>query len=118
MSAIKDGRIPLVLGGKQRHIILSLDVLDEIQDRLGDLDGLDDLLHKPKPRDLKWLLSVMLKGAADEGEETPTEQQLGRMIHTGNLQRVRRAIDEAVMLGSAGDEDVEEDKDDEGSEKN
>jgi len=119
MSAIKDGRIPLMLGGKQRHIILSLDAFDEIQDHLGgNLDGLENLLERPSFKDLRWLLHIMLKAAADEGEEILTEKQLGRMVHVGNMQRVRRAVDEAITLGSDGDEDVEPGEGDEDGKKN
>ncbi|MFR4009202.1 MAG: hypothetical protein ACLT0Y_07995 [Christensenellales bacterium] len=42
MSAIKDGRLPIVLD-KERHLLFSLNVIDEMQDKL-EADRLDEVL--------------------------------------------------------------------------
>ena len=39
MSAIKDGRLPIVLD-KERHLLFSLNVIDEMQDKFGGFDKL------------------------------------------------------------------------------
>ena len=43
MSAIKDGRFPITLD-KERHLLFSLNVIDEMQDKFGGFDRLDKAL--------------------------------------------------------------------------
>ena len=43
MSAIKDGRFPITLD-KERHLLFSLNVIDEMQDKFGGFDKLDKAL--------------------------------------------------------------------------
>lgn len=40
MSAIKDGRFPIMLD-KERHLLFSLNAIDEMQDKFGGFDRLD-----------------------------------------------------------------------------
>lgn len=122
MSAIKDGRLPIVLD-KERHLLFSLNVIDELQDRFGGFDRLDEVLKgKDSIKNLRWLLTLLLNEGADEGEEELTEKAVGRMIHTGNFGEVKTAIFRAFAIGNsgteepqtaAGEDDEEEDADDE-----
>ena len=43
MSAIKDGRFPIMLD-KERHLLFSLNAIDEMQDKFGGFDRLDTVL--------------------------------------------------------------------------
>ena len=43
MSAIKDGRFPIMLD-KERHLLFSLNAIDEMQDKFGGFDRLDKVL--------------------------------------------------------------------------
>ena len=125
MSAIKDGRLPIELNGKEFHLLFSLNVLDEMQDRFGGFDTLAEVLSgKESIKNLRWLLTLLINEGAGEGEELLTERQVGHMIHTGNFGDVRTAIFRAFAMGNTGDEDPqaaedgEEDEADGEEEKN
>lgn len=123
MSAIKDGRYPVELNGKTYHLLFSLNALDEVQDKLGGYDKLNAVFDKSSPdmiKNLKWLLTLLINEGAADGEPELTEKQVGRLIHVGNLQEVQQAILKSFAVGSAGDEETEEnnaanDEDDEGN---
>lgn len=120
MSAIKDGRFPIVLD-KERHLLFSLNAIDEMQDKFGGFDRLDTVLSgKDSIKNLRWLLTVLLNEGAEDDEEPLTEKQVGKLIHTGNFAEVKTAIFKAFSMGNNGtpeppeppeqdDEDDEED---------
>ena len=111
MSAIKDGRLPIVLD-KERHLLFSLNVIDEMQDRFGGFDRLDEVLKgKDSIKNLRWLLTLLLNEGADDGEPELTEKDVGRMIHTGNFGEVKTAIFKAFSLGNSGTEEPPADED-------
>ena len=122
MSAIKDGRLPVELGGKERHLLFSLNVIDEVQDRFGGFDHLDVVLTgKDSIKNLRWLLTLLLNEGADDGDEELTEKQVGKMIHTGNFAEVRTAIFAAFSMGNSGSTEpasTDEEDDEERNEKN
>ena len=65
MSAIKDGRLPIVLD-KERHLLFSLNVIDEMQDKFGGFDKLAEMLiGKDGIKNLRWLLTLLLNEGAD-----------------------------------------------------
>ena len=122
MSAIKDGRFPIQLD-KERHLLFSLNAIDEMQDKFGGFDRLDTVLSgKDSIKNIRWLLSVLLNEGAEEGEETLTERQVGKLIHTGNFNDVKNAIFKAFSMGNSGSPDPpereEEDDEKEDNEKN
>lgn len=123
MSTIKDGRLPIVLD-KERHLLFSLNVIDEMQDKFGGFDRLDEVLKgKDSIKNLRWLLTLLLNEGADEDEEELTEKAVGRMIHTGNFNEVKTAIFRAFAIGNSGTEEPqtaagEDDEDDEEERKN
>ena len=106
MSAIKDGRFPITLD-KERHLLFSLNVIDEMQD-------------------LRWLLTLLLNEGAEDGEEELTEKQVGKLIHTGNFLEVKSSIFKAFSMGNNGtaeppardDEEEEDDGEDNENGKN
>lgn len=117
MSAIKDGRFPIVLD-KERHLLFSLNAIDEMQDKFGGFDRLDTVLSgKDSIKNLRWLLTVLLNEGAEDDEEPLTEKQVGKLIHTGNFAEVKTAIFKAFSMGNNGTpeppeqdgEDAEED---------
>lgn len=114
MSAIKDGRLPIELNGREFHLLFSLNVIDEMQDRFGGFDTLAEVLSgKDSIKNLRWLLTLLMNEGAGEGEEPLTERQVGHMIHTGNFGEVRTAIFRAFALGNSGDADPQDNEDDE-----
>lgn len=123
MSAIKDGRFPITLD-RERHLLFSLNAIDEMQDKFGGFDRLDKVLSgKDSIKNLRWLLTLLLNEGADEGEEELTEKQVGKLIHTGNFLEVKTAIFKAFSLGNNGTEepparDDEEDDEEDGGDNN
>lgn len=104
MSAIKDGRFPIMLD-KKRYLLFSLNVLDELQDKAGGYDKLNVFLSgKVLFKNLKWLLTILLNEGADENDEKLTEIQVGKLIHTGNLRSVQETVFKAFSIGSCGSE--------------
>ena len=102
MSAIKDGRFPITLD-KERHLLFSLNVIDEMQDKFGGFDRLDTALSgKDSIKNLRWLLTLLLNEGAEDGEEELTEKQVGKLIHTGNFAEVKTAIFKAFSMGNNG----------------
>ena len=100
MSAIKDGRFPIVLD-KERHLLFSLNAIDEMQDKFGGFDRLDTVLSgKDSIKNLRWLLTVLLNEGAEDDEEPLTEKQVGKLIHTGNFAEVKTAIFKAFSMGN------------------
>lgn len=119
MSAIKDGRFPIVLD-KERHLLFSLNAIDEMQDKFGGFDRLDTVLSgKDSIKNLRWLLTVLLNEGAEDDEEPLTEKQVGKLIHTGNFAEVKTAIFKSFTLGNTGmteppERDEEDDEEDDG----
>lgn len=118
MSAIKDGRFPIVLD-RERHLLFSLNAIDEMQDKFGGFDRLDKVLSgEDSIKNLRWLLTLLLNEGAGEEEEELTEKQVGKLIHTGNFIEVKSAIFKAFSLGNNGTEeppDRDDEEDDEES---
>lgn len=105
MSAIKDGRYPFNINGKEYNLLFSLNALDEIQDKFGGYDKLSEVFNRESPtmiKDLKWLLTLLINEGAEEGEPQLTEQQVGRLIHLGNFAEVQNAIYAAFAYGANG----------------
>ena len=120
MSAIKDGRYPIEVGGKTRHLLFSLNALDEIQDKFGGYDKLGEVFNQDNKdwiKNTKWLLALLINEGAEDGEEEVNEKQVGRWIHTGNIVEVQSAILKAFAVGTSGNK-AEEDKEEEPGENN
>lgn len=122
MSAIKDGRYPIELD-KERHLLFSLNALDEIQDKFGGFDKLHEIMDgKDKLKNVRWLLTLLINEGAAEDEEQLTEKQVGKLIHTGNFVNVQQAIYRAFAVGNNGGQPTEvadpEDDEEEDTEKN
>ena len=106
MSAIKDGRFPVELGGKTLHLLFSLNALDEIQEKFGGYDKLTELFNQDNPdwiKNTKWLFTLLLNEGAADDEPELTEKQVGRMIHTGNMVEFQTAMLMAFSIGTSGE---------------
>lgn len=113
MSAIKDGRYAIELGGKIQHLLFSLNALDEIQDKFGGYDKLSEVFNQDNKdwiKNTKWLLALLINEGAEEGEPEVTEKQVGRWIHTGNIVEVQSAILKAFAVGTSGDNVTQEEE--------
>lgn len=122
MSAIKDGRYPVVLAGKERHLLFSLNALDEIQDKFGGYDKLHEVFNQDNKdwiKNTKWLLALLINEGAEDDEPEVTEKQVGRWIHTGNIAEVQRAILKAFAAGTSGntEQNTEEPGDSDGTDE-
>lgn len=117
MSAFKDGRYPVELD-KTRHILFDLNVMDEIQERFGDLEKLGEIMNGPdRFRNIRAILTLLLNEGAEEGEEPLTEKEVGKKIHAGNIVYVQECIFKAIAIGSTGQEEQEDDATDQGEQK-
>ena len=113
MSAIKDGRYPVELNGKEYHLLFSLNALDAVQDKFGGYDQLDKVFDSKSPtmiKDLKWLLTTLINEGMADDEPELTEKQVGRLIHVGNMQDVQSAIYAAFAYGASGGEEAQPDE--------
>lgn len=101
------------INGKTYNLLFSLNVLDEMQDRFGGYDRLDEAFNnenKDMIKDLRWLLTLVINEGLDEGEEELTEKQVGKLIHLGNLFKIKAALFEAFAFSATGGENQENDK--------
>lgn len=109
MSAIKDGGYTVKLKGKEYRLLFTLNALDEIQTKCGGYDKLNEIFNQSNPdwvKETKWLLTLLInEGLLEEDDNATifTEQQIGRLIHIGNLAEVQRAIYASFAAGTAGD---------------
>ena len=103
MSAFKDGRCPIELD-KTRHLLFSLNAMDEIIDKLGGLDKLGEGTSDIKT--LRWMLTLLINEGAELEEEELTEKQVGRLIHAGNLSYVKDCLFASIALGTEGSPEI------------
>lgn len=122
---MKDGGATVTLKGKEYRLLFSLNALDELQTKFGGYNKLDKVFNQNNPewvKDTRWLLTLLInEGLMEEDENAVlfTEQQIGRLIHVGNLSEVQRAIYASFAAGTTGDgensrEAVEENNENEG----
>lgn len=126
MSEIRNGGYAVTLKGKDYNLLFSLNALDELQDKFGGYDKLGEVFNENNKnwvKDTKWLLTLLINEGLlneDDNAELLTEQQVGRMIHVGNMKEVQQAIFASFAAGTAGDktegdETEENDEADEGN---
>ncbi|MCL2575723.1 MAG: hypothetical protein FWE33_04745 [Defluviitaleaceae bacterium] len=116
--------IPITLD-KERHVYFSFDVLEKLQEKVGDLTKLGE--HIEKMAFLRWLLTLLLnEGAAyikfvadgtESGAEILTERQVGLIIGAADL--AQKSLIETIFKAfnaafkKKGEIDKEKDFDDE-----
>lgn len=104
-SSFKTGKIAITLD-KERHLLFSLNALDELQERFGDIEKLPEIMSgKDKFKNVRTLLTILInEGDADTEEKPLTEKEVGRLIHTGNFASVQASIMEAFIKGTNGND--------------
>jgi hypothetical protein len=111
MSAIKDGRYPINLRGKDYYLLFSLNALDALQDKFGGYDKLSEIFNEKNKdifKDLRWLLTLLINEGLEENEQELTEQQVGRLIHLGNIGEIKTVIYKSFAYGVNGGEQPED----------
>lgn len=111
MSAIKDGRYPITLNGKDYYLLFSLNALDALQDKYGGFDKLDDIFNEKNPdifKNIRWLLTTLINEGLKDDEPQLTEQKVGKMIHLGNIGMIKTAIYKSFAYGVNGGEEQPE----------
>lgn len=111
MSAIKDGRYPINLNGKDYYLLFSLNALDALQDKYGGYDKLGDIFNENNKdifKDLRWLLTLLINEGLEDDEPEFTEQRIGKLIHLGNIGEIKTAIYKSFAYGVNGGEQPEE----------
>ena len=114
MSAIKNGGYSVNLKGEDYVLLFSLNALDELQDKFGGYDKINEIFNennKDWVKDTKWLLTLLINEGLlyeDENATLLTEQQVGRLIHVGNMKEIQRAIYASFAAGTAGDSEAAE----------
>lgn len=104
---------------RERHLLFSLNIMSDVQQKWGDIAKLPEALQGPEAlANLRWLLMELINEGAEDGEEALTERQVGRLIHAGNFRAIQTAIFAAVKRGNTGDEEPEDTGDGEETEKN
>ena len=80
MSAIRDGRYPIMLD-KERHLLYDLNAIDMIQERFGDLTKIGEAMTgKDGFKNLRFLPTVRLNEGGDPAKEPP-EREVRKVIH-------------------------------------
>ena len=116
MSAIKDGRYPINLNGKEYYLLFSLNALDALQDKYGGYDKLGEIFdsnNKDIFKDLRWLLTMLINEGLEDDEPQLTEQRVGKLIH---LSEIKTAIYKSFAYGVNGGEQPETEETEAGAE--
>lgn len=100
-----------MLDGKEYHLLFDLNVIDELQDRFGGYDKIDEKIDQQKCKEwvknLRWLLTILINEGLPE-EDTPfTEKQVGKMINPSNMAQMKSSIYGAFTKGLTGGEPTE-----------
>lgn len=105
MSDLKPKGVPLILGEEERHLLFTLNVVDEIQDHYGRaleevMDRLTD--KKESSKTLRYLVMALLNDEEErsgkEGRKAYTEKEVGWLITQDNVIDVTVAILKAYGL--------------------
>ena len=122
MSAIKDGGLYPITLDKERHLLFSLDMLDELEDEIGDISKLAEHVNgKGRMKFIRWLLTKLLNEGAktkafietgkEDDAELLTERQVGLLVHIGNFKRVVDEVFAAFSIAHKGNTEPPEDDD-------
>lgn len=86
----KERRVPLTIGGKTYNVALTLNCIEQLQERYGELENVFEASSEVKQ--LKWILAVLINDAVDAYNddhdvklEHVTESYIGRKIDIGNI---------------------------------
>ena len=125
MSAIKDGGLFPIMLDKERHLLFSLHVIDEVEDKIGEIGDLQKHMEgKGRMKFVTWLLTLLInEGAAYkqfeqtgqiEGAEVLTERIVAMLIHSTNIKNIMEDIFNAFTLANRGTTEPPSDSEDDG----
>ena len=127
MGSFRDNRLPIILD-KERHILFSLNAIDQIEDKIGDFADLEiRMAEKGRMKLIKWLFTLLINEGATytkyletgsiEGAEILTEEMAGLLLNGANLAEVSTNIAKGFRLASTGTTDPPEDEEEHGDEE-
>lgn len=94
---------------RTRHILFSLNVIDEVEDKIGNIEELAEAMQKKgRMKLIRWLFTALLNEGKDESEDDLTEEQVGKLIHGGNFVEIQQTILRAFRKSNTGSEDPPE----------
>lgn len=113
-SDVKKNTQPITIGNKTYEISFTLNVIDEIQKKYGDLNALADVVEKTS--EVKWLIALLVNEAIEEhNEDHPddkwellTESYIGRKLDVFNLKPVTSSIFAALGKSMPADKSIGE----------
>lgn len=86
----KERRVPLTIGGRTYNVALTLNCIEQLQERYGDLNNVFEASSEVKQ--LKWILAVLINDAVDaynddhdDKLEHISEAYIGRKIDIRNI---------------------------------
>ena len=99
---VKEKTVPFEFDGKTYQLMLNFNIIAAIQEKYGDIDTCFNGMDKAKNQ--IWLLCTLLNEAAEMHNENHQEQwdlltetQVGRRIHTDNVNEIMVCI--AKVMG-------------------
>lgn len=99
---VKEKTVPFEFDGKTYQLMLNFNIIAAIQEKYGDIDTCFNSMDKAKNQ--IWLLCTLLNEAAEMHNENHQEQwdlltetQVGRRIHTDNVNEIMVCI--AKVMG-------------------
>jgi len=97
------GKVPVELD-QTRHLMFSLNLIIDLEDEIGDLADLGvQMAKKGNMKFVRNLFTKLLNEGASEGEQPLTEEQVGKLIHMGNIAMVTNAIKDAYTIATKGE---------------
>ena len=108
---------------KERHLLFSLNAIDALEDEIGDIGDIEKHMKgKGRMKFITWLIALLLNEAETykhfqktgkiEGAEMVTEQIVGLLINSSNINEVLICIRTAMAVANRGDEELPEDEED------
>lgn len=110
----KERRVPLTIGGKTYNVALTLNCIEQLQERYGDLNNVFE--SSSEVGQLKWILSVLINDAVDSYNDDHddkldyiSEAYIGRKIDIGNIGEYTNVLMRAFGVSLPTAEDSPED---------
>lgn len=120
MSDLNPHGVKIEIGGRERSLLFTLNVVDDIQDRCNmplfdAVKGVAEFIsHNAGDREsnntFRNVLTALING--EPGAEPVSEKEVGDMVYLGNHTQIASAILEAYGI-SVPDPDEDEDEEDE-----
>lgn len=115
MSDVRQGSVPLTIGGRTYDIVLSFNVIDLLQERYGDISSVSEKFDDKK--EFAWIVSLFINDAVDNHNEDYPNDKKERVTEKWVLLKMTawdRDIVNAIMKAfkfSIPESDIEDDAD-------